>query len=331
MWINNGNVEKQIKQNDSIPDGFTNGRLKKDKKIDHLKLLVHKSDLYQFYIIDNNSFLDTMNHFNLSNRYELRLLLKEYKIYKDPKEAAKYTKHGYLAKSHEEYIAGGKKSGNTQRNKWKNKPESEKIEWSNKQRIAHSTESFKQKIKEININYRNSLTEEEKALINKKRSESCKRAWEDPNTLIKRKETTKLNREKRLNKICRTVSEENIYNKLIGVFGRDDVQYDVVVDDRYPYYVDFYIKSRDLFIEYQGHPSHGRFPFNGDAKSLEESQRFYGAWLNTYTKKDPEKYKQAKVSNLNYLRYYPALSVNENYIINNSKNLDIINIIKEST
>ena len=35
MWVNNGKVEKLVKS-DTIPDGFSKGRLKKPKVIDSL-------------------------------------------------------------------------------------------------------------------------------------------------------------------------------------------------------------------------------------------------------------------------------------------------------
>lgn len=35
-------------------------------------------------------------------------------------------------------------------------------------------------------------------------------------------------------------------------FGKTDVLRNVCVDNRYPYHVDFYVKSHDLFIELNG-------------------------------------------------------------------------------
>jgi len=40
----------------------------------------------------------------------------------------------------------------------------------------------------------------------------------------------------------------------------DDIIYPYVNDPRYLYNCDCYIKSKDLFIEYQGHESHGYEP-----------------------------------------------------------------------
>ena len=60
-------------------------------------------------------------------------------------------------------MAGGQKSAETQKQNWQNKPEEEKEAWSKKQAEAHSSAEFKQKIKQININYQANLTAEQKA------------------------------------------------------------------------------------------------------------------------------------------------------------------------
>ena len=49
---------------------------------------------------------------------------------------------------------------------------------------------------------------------------------------------------------------------LLIIFEKDDIIRQYYDKDRYPFNCDFYIKSKDLFIEYQGHPSHGYCPFN---------------------------------------------------------------------
>lgn len=67
--------------------------------------------------------------------------------------------------------------------------------------------------------------------------------------------SAKKNRKER---VCRTAIEQKVYNKLIEIY--PDLLYDVKVDDRYPYFVDFYIPSKDLFIELNAHPSHGTRP-----------------------------------------------------------------------
>ena len=129
MWINNNTIEKSIKETDEIPEGFSKGRLKKPKKIDSLKQVVPREELIKYYIVQNNTFIDTMSHFNLEFRKDLRQLLNFYDIQKTPKQRAK---NNNFVRSHEEYIEYGKKSSKTQKEAWNKKSEEEKIKWSEK-------------------------------------------------------------------------------------------------------------------------------------------------------------------------------------------------------
>lgn len=53
-----------------------------------------------------------------------------------------------------------------------------------------------------------------------------------------------------------------MYIELCNLFGVDDVERSYDKDERYPFSCDFYIKSKDLFIELNFHWSHGGRPFN---------------------------------------------------------------------
>ena len=236
MWVNNGKVEKLVKS-DTIPDGFSKGRLKKPKAIDSLIQIVSKEDLYKYYILENHSFLETISFFNLDNRKHLILLLKYYNIHKDPKMVIKH------------------------------------------------------------------------------------------NELLEQMRESRINNKKKVNKgICRTYQEQKIYNCLIQKY--PDLIYDKKIDDRYPFYVDFYIPSLDLFIEYQGHPSHGKRPYNEN--NLEECYNLYGSWLDLYVNKDTAKYNIAIQNNINLIRIYPQISLQENYELNKFKFKDIIELIYKS-
>lgn len=183
---------------------------------------ISKNELIQYYIIENHSFIETLNYFGLEKRKDLVILLKQYKISKDSKTVEKYNKPRHI-------------------------------------------KSTKEK-------------------------------------------------------------EQQIYDVLIQKY--PDIKYDVLVDERYPYYVDFYIPSEDLFIEYQGYPAHGNYPFiDGDSKSLEESIRLYGKWREIYIKIDVEKYTKALDSKINFIRIYPKSSLEENYKINQNKYKKLINLI----
>lgn len=82
-------------------------------------------------------------------------------------------------RSHESYVAGGKKSSETQKRNWEKKSDEEKEAWAIKQSIAHlNSPTFKEKITESNRNYRQSLTPEERARQDKLRSATLKARWE---------------------------------------------------------------------------------------------------------------------------------------------------------
>lgn len=105
--------------------------------------------------------------------------------------------------------------------------------------------------------------------------------------------------------------EEAKYEELCLEYGKDDVirQYK---DDRYPFNCDFYIKSKDLFVEVNKHPSHGSHPFNPEdiedilllEKLVEENSDWSNMIIDVWTIRDVKKQKYAKDNNLNYLALY---------------------------
>lgn len=122
---------------------------------------------------------------------------------------------------------------------------------------------------------------------------------------------------KRDNKSFNTsIPEENYYKYLKSLYSEDDIirQYR---DPRYPYNCDFYIISEDLFIELNYHQSHGLHPYNPknledlmlinaweSRKNVEGSPNQYWYYVDTFTRKDPEKLACAKRNKLNYLMIY---------------------------
>ncbi len=113
--------------------------------------------------------------------------------------------------------------------------------------------------------------------------------------------------------------EEHIYHLLVQKFPDTQCQYK---DERYPFACDFYIPSKDLFIEYQGYPSHGGEPFIGSPKQLEKVKLWeskanqndieynnkrksdYHNYIKTWTLKDVEKRKIALMNSLNWLEFF---------------------------
>lgn len=113
------------------------------------------------------------------------------------------------------------------------------------------------------------------------------------------------------NSFRKSKDEEELYKQLCEKYGQDDVirQYK---DERYPYNCDFYIKSKDLFIEVNIHPSHGKHPFDKnnqeDILLLEKLKKDNSDWskmiIDVWTIRDVEKLECAKRNNLNYETIY---------------------------
>lgn len=107
--------------------------------------------------------------------------------------------------------------------------------------------------------------------------------------------------------------EEIFYKKLSEKYGAQDVlrQYK---DQRYPFMCDFYIKSKDLFIELNLHWTHGGHRFDkNSSKDLQKlnlwqekakTSNFYKSAIYVWTERDLYKLEIAKKANLNYKVIY---------------------------
>jgi hypothetical protein len=96
------------------------------------------------------------------------------------------------------------------------------------------------------------MSPERKSLINEKKSHS-----NTPESIAKARKTRYLRKTNTKSK-----SEDLFYKRLLLYFNKEDIYRNYCLDSRYPYSCDFYIKSKDLFIEYQGHWTHGYEPFD---------------------------------------------------------------------
>lgn len=123
------------------------------------------------------------------------------------------------------------------------------------------------------------------------------------------------------NTLTSSFLEDAMYSKLVDIFGKDDVDRNIIVDNRYPYAVDFYIKSRDLFIELNAYNGHNDHWFNPDSKRDQQIVRSYVenglrvesetgrkskyfGWIRTWTDKDVKKRNSARDNKLNYLVFW---------------------------
>lgn len=132
------------------------------------------------------------------------------------------------------------------------------------------------------------------------------------------------------NKTLNTSNPEEVLGVLLrDRFGADDVLHHVVVDDRYPYHVDYYIKSLDLFIELNGdrcHNDHWFDPSNPRDVQIvrawsENMERIesetgrpsrYRQYIKTWTVSDVAKRQAARANDLNYLVFWDGSSVKRN-------------------
>ena len=142
-------------------------------------------------------------------------------------------------------------------------------------------------------------------------------------TKQKRYETLRRNHTFNTSKI-----EETIYEKLIDIYGKNDILREYKDKDRYPYRCDFYIKSLDLFIEVQGYYTHGKEPYNPNSIRhqilVQKYKERYGPncqAITIWTIKDVEKRNKAKENNLKYLEIF------HNDILKIKQNITILNLI----
>lgn len=108
-------------------------------------------------------------------------------------------------------------------------------------------------------------------------------------------------------------AEDCYYLQLCEQYGKENIlrQYK---DPRYPFNCDFYVKSQDLFIEFNKHWTHGPHPFdaqnNNDIALLKiwqeraSKSQYYRSAIDVWTRRDPQKQQIAIINNLNYQIIY---------------------------
>lgn len=107
--------------------------------------------------------------------------------------------------------------------------------------------------------------------------------------------------------------EKLLLELLINKFGENDVLSPYFDVERYPFNCDFYIKSKDLFIELNGFFTHQDEPYDENnskhQKLVEQLKSDDSKWaksiLYTWTILDVKKRTIAKENNLNFLEIYP--------------------------
>lgn len=165
--------------------------------------------------------------------------------------------------------------------------------------------------------------QEEKDEINKKRMSNPN--INSPESIRKANRTRIVNGTTNYSK-----SENEFYHKLLLLgFDKDDIIHHYM-SDKYPFNCDFYIKSKDLYVEYQGHFTHGYEPFD---ENNEEHLKYLidmqdaGKDMSTWFKRDVNKLNVAKKNKINLLLVYPR---HKNYLVQNGQitTIDINDINK---
>lgn len=133
-----------------------------------------------------------------------------------------------------------------------------------------------------------------------------------PEAIAKAKETKLLHSTYKVSK-----AEDEFYKQLCLFIDESDIVRGWIDKQRYPFNCDFYIKSKDLFIEYQGHQTHGYEPY--DATNPEhwvycDRLQASGYSLDTWIIRDPNKIATAKQHKITLLLIYPK---NNSYLIHN--------------
>lgn len=275
-------------------------------KVTHIK---HKNKynisydmLYMLYITQNKTITEIANILNLSNRTIAYLLQKE-KIKKDRKNVTKRVIENNLKKYGVsctlELKAVKKKSKATCLKKYGTE-------------YATQNKEIYNKIIQTNLNkYGVKYTAQVDSFIQKRKITCLKKYGYD--NAVKNKEIQKkiFITKKANNSFNISKPEKEIYKLLLQKFPNVKYQYK---SNTYPFYCDFYIPEKDLYIEYQGFWHHNKHPFDINNKidietlnlwkiNSKTKKAFHKA-INVWTERDPLKRQIAKDNCLNWLEFF---------------------------
>lgn len=187
-------------------------------------------------------------------------------------------------------------------NIWKSKSDLEKSEQIKKMHIGLS--EFHNNTEKHNLwksNIRKANQNKDKSLIKNAKNKE----WE-----------TKIKKGNINTSLCENIFEHWLISNNISYHKNFNKDY------RYPWHVDFFLPKFDMFIEIQGHWTHGPHPFDSNDindidilnKWIEKSKysAFYKSAIDVWTLRDVEKRNVAKENNLNYIEIF---SIDPNKII----------------
>ena len=106
--------------------------------------------------------------------------------------------------------------------------------------------------------------------------------------------------------------EDYVYSILVDIYGKDNVKRQYK-SELYPFACDFYIISKNLYIEYNGMWTHGHIPYIGSKENEIQLKKwkqkavtsdYYNSAIVTWTISDVKKRTTAKENNLNYIELW---------------------------
>ena len=153
------------------------------------------------------------------------------------------------------------------------------------------------------------------------KSDEYKKLWKNDqwknNSISKQHETKRHNKSFKQSKL-----EDAAYQLLINTYSINNVQRQFN-SEKYPFLCDFYITSKDMYIECNFHWTHGGKHFDSNCQSdlnkLEywksKHTKYYDNAINTWTIRDVQKFNVAFSNNLNYKCFYSMKELKD-FLIN---------------
>ena len=300
FWYNNGNNEILIFEGDDIPSDYHRGRLK-DNRIGWSKGLTKETSL------SIKKMSETRKLQQPKYKYSDEFLLKNYienHLFEDYWNTHGYIdccRHFKLSEPVVKRILSLGKFETAQEHSKKVKYFTYSADWRKKHSAA---------LKGKNTWSKGSKHSNEQ--IKKFKEAHAKRTKEDIAVSKLKEHETRIKTGSYKKHITR--EEEIVKKVLLKYFDVDDIKYQYFDQQRYPFECDFYVQSKDLFIEVNAYPSHGGRRYTGSEEDLQlvelwkqkisQGKKQYQNWLYTWTDLDIRKYKTAYKNNLNYIALY---------------------------
>lgn len=266
-------------------------------------------EVYAYYILENHSKKQCIEHFNTTERI-FRAFLEHYRLQKPKDKVYSLISNTKEIKYGDANYNNREKSKQTCLARYGNESPLENFEiW---QKTYNTTLN-----KFGGTGFAN-MSKDQMHRVSKKANIAM---WEKYNTDASFRDAYQAsqNKTKKENKTFNTSNKEiKLYSRLKDIYGEQDVIFQYR-DVRYPYNCDFYIKSLDLFIELNAHWTHGEHPFDAtndaDIQKLfmwqekAKTSKFFQNAIETWTNRDVEKLKVLKENNLNFVLIYNKMEV----------------------